>query len=84
MGSNFLSHTFKNNETNKSIALTVIGKPIVTQYFYSFPHSSGFFYTVFYMLMVCFHIVLQLNFASAIGEVSSVDFFFSFSCQSTI
>lgn len=27
------------------------------------------------MLMVCFHIILQLYFASAGGEVSSVDFF---------
>lgn len=28
------------------------------------------------MLMVCFHIILQLYFSSAGGEVSCVDFFF--------
>lgn len=38
----------------------------------------GVFYTVFYMLVVCFHVVLQLYFASALGEVSSVDVVFGF------
>lgn len=40
------------------------------------------FIQFFYTLTVCFHVVLRLYFASAVGKVSSVDFFpFFFSAK---